>query len=836
MLNLTQYRQKIKGLPDLLNFAFLVGEELVLGQNTGIALTKAGQLVAAFQFAGPDSESSSVAELEALSAHLNMSLSRLGTGWCIHSDTVRRPAPGYTAESACFFPDPVSLIIDTERRQEYAGVHSQHAITEQFITLSWSTPRDHDNRFERLLVSSADDAATRIETLIARFRAEVDSVVSVFAGVTKVRMLTSEQLYSHYHSCLTADFRRLGVPKIPAYLDAHLGAHTLLGGFEPQIDDKHIAVVGISGFPFETTPVILEHLNTLAFPFRLSVRFIPLDPAESQAELTKYRRNWFQKRHSVMSQVAQAMGADAGGFENSDALLMTSDADAALAEAASGIVKYGYFTAVVIIHAETRSVALSNASTVRKLLDNSGFVTHLESINAIEALLGSLPSHTFENVRRPLLSSLSLVDLVPTTSIWSGDDESPNPLYKPFYGGAAVPCLLHAATTGNTPFRFNLHVGDLGHTLVAGPTGSGKSVLLALLMAQFRRYPNARVFSFDKGWSAFTLCHAVGGAHYDIGNDDAPLSFAPLSRVHESATERAFAEEWIETVCTIQGVSVDAEKRGLIHEAVVNLSDPTLDGQRGVDNLLNLITDPEIEAALSFYASTGRAGSLLSAQSDTLNLESSLFSVFELEHLLTGGESAKLVVVPVLMYLFHRVEVALGAGDPALIVLDEAWVMLDNPVFSSKIREWLKVLRKFNTAVIFATQSLSDLANSPLKAVLLESCPTKILLPNREAAGQSAAGLYAEIGLNEHQTRLLAASTPKQDYYIISPLGRRRIRLALGRVALAFTAVSSRKDVERVRELQRLHGGRWPIEHLYTHLGEWGGWVDYLKGLFGRTV
>lgn len=843
MINLNEYRPRAKALPDLLNLAFIVAEPTLDGsKKMGIALNKSGSLMAGFTFSGPDIESSSEADLEALSAHLNHAMNRLGEGWAVHFDTIREPAPGYTPADQCAFPDPVSALIDSERRQQYTVEErggARHFLTRQVAVFSMSLPTDSENRLERLIVSNVDKAEASLSEHISRFKGDVETIMSTFSGMARVSPLSASRLLGHIHGAITADYHPINVPRIPAYLDSVVGSHTLIGGFSPRVDDTHIAVVGLAGYPAETTPVILEYLNTLAMPFRFSLRFIFLDPAEAQKKLTVYRRNWFQKRHGLMTQVSMAMGGQGGAFENQDALDMTSDADAALAEASSGVVRYGYFTPQIVLHDTDKALLDDRVKAVTKFFNNLGFVARLENVNAVESLLGSIPGHVYENVRRPLVSSLTLMDLCPTTSVWTGDEHNPNPMYRPFYNERPAPCLLHAATTGNTPFRLSLHVSDLGHTLVAGPPGSGKSTLLALLEAQHLRYPNARVFGFDKGWSSFALCHAVGGSHYDIGNEDAPLAFAPLSRVQESRAERVFAEEWLEAIAVLQGVPIDSERRMRIHEAVEALADTQYTGQRGVNNLLNLLQDDALRSAVEFYSSTGRAGDLLSAETDTLDLanaNASRFNVFELEHLLTGGESAKLIVVPTLLYLFHRIEAALSAGDPSIIVLDEAWVMLDNPIFSAKIREWLKVLRKFNTAVIFATQSLADLQHSPLRPVLMESCPTKILLPNREALSENLAPLYHDIGLNEHQIRLLSMSTPKQDYYIISPEGRRRVQLALGPVALAFTAVSSRKDVEQVRELQRAYGNRWPIEWLRERLGSGNAdWVEFAQQLFDEA-
>ena len=160
-------------------------------------------------------------------------------------------------------------------------------------------------------------------------------------------------------------------------------------------------------------------------------------------------------------------------------------------------------------------------------------------------------------------------------------------------------------------------------------------------------------------------------------------------------------------------------------------------------------------------------------------------------------------LVPVLLYLFHRIEKSL-TGRPCLLVLDEAWIMLSNPVFRKQILEWLKVLRKANCAVILATQSLSDASRSGLLDVLAESCPTKIYLPNFEANNETQREMYLGLGLNSRQLEIIAASTPKRDYYIETRgLGRRRVRLALGKLALAFVGASGKEDIAMIKELRR---------------------------------
>jgi type IV secretion system protein TrbE len=159
-------------------------------------------------------------------------------------------------------------------------------------------------------------------------------------------------------------------------------------------------------------------------------------------------------------------------------------------------------------------------------------------------------------------------------------------------------------------------------------------------------------------------------------------------------------------------------------------------------------------------------------------------------------------VPPVLSYLFHRLEERFD-GAPTLLLLDEAWLFLDNPLFAARIREWLKTLRKKNVAVVFATQSLADISGSSIAPAIIESCPQRIFLPNDRAVEPQARAAYEGFGLNARQIELIARATPKRDYYLQSARGNRLFDLALGRIALALCGSS---DPESQRLIDRLLG------------------------------
>ena len=135
-----------------------------------------------------------------------------------------------------------------------------------------------------------------------------------------------------------------------------------------------------------------------------------------------------------------------------------------------------------------------------KTIQNLGFSCRVETINAVEAWRGSLPGDGYSNMRRIMLHTLNLADMLPITSVWAGLRENPSAMMPKH-----SPPLLFAATSGATPFRVNLHVSDLGHTLIVGPSGAGKSTALGLIAAQWFRYPRAQVFAFDRGYSMWLL-------------------------------------------------------------------------------------------------------------------------------------------------------------------------------------------------------------------------------------------------------------------------------------------------------------------------------------------
>ncbi|MCW5963968.1 MAG: conjugal transfer protein TrbE [Bryobacterales bacterium] len=826
-MQVTEHRTRAQGLADLLLYDSLVDD--------GVMLLQDGALVAAFRYRGPDMASATHGEMAALSARLN-GLLKLGSGWMVQCDAIRSLAPRYPARGA--FPDAVTAVIDDERRQQFLR-EGMHYESEYFLALTYLPPLENEERVKGFLFDGGAREKSAARKALEYFQSRVASFEDVFGALLQAERLrmvrepedgrpggagadsdgpgddgagvVTDELLRYVHRCVTMLDHPVALPEVPAYLSDLLGSQDLVGGVTPKIGQHHLRVVAIDGFPRLSHPGMLAALDSLGIQYRWHTRAILLDPEEARAILDKTRSKW---RSKVRGWKDQLLRTETGAV-NAFAEEMAVDAEEAMSVAASGDVQFCQYTSVVLCHGANEQKLEEDVALVVKTVRNLGFACRVETVNALEAWRGSLPGDGYRNARRVLLHTLNLADMLPIAAVWTGERGNPSPLMPP-----GSPPLLFAATTGATPFRLNLHVSDLGHTLVVGPPGAGKSTLLATIAAQWFRYPRAQVFAFDKGYSLFTLTRAAGGEFYDIGGESTRWQFCPLREIDDPA-DVAWAVEWLEGLCALQDVKITPRERNALAEGVRLLQgSPT----RTLTELSANVQDAELREALQYYTLAGTMGHLLDADADMLG--DGRFLTFETEHLMGLGDKA---VVAVLLYLFRRIEKRLD-GAPTLVPLDEAWVYLRHPLFRERMRDWLKTLRKRNAAVVLATQNLSDIFHSPIRDVVLESCPTKILLPNAEAPNPASREFYGSLGLNEREISLVQTSIPKRNYYVISPVGKRLISLGLGEVALAFVGVSGREELARVQQFMLQYGDEWQAEWMRSRgLRDWAEFYELVR-------
>lgn len=811
-IKLKKHRSTSEGLSDLLNYAAVVDD--------GVIVCKSGALLAAYLYKGDDNSSSTKQQREMVSVRINQALARLGSGWAIHVDAVRRNAPRYSSAGLSHFEDPVCAGIDEERRRLFQSLGNMY---EGYFVLSltWFPPSLAQRKFVELMFdddSIETDKKTRTYDLIEEFKREVKNIESRLSSAVHLTRLKGEKvidehgtvtvhdgLLSWLQFCITGDHHPVILPKNPIYLDALLGGQELYSGVVPKLGRKFIQTVAIEGFPLESSPGILSELAEQRCEYRWSSRFIFMDQHESLQHLEKFRKEWRQKVRGFFDQVFNT----GSGRIDQDAQGMVSDADGAIAEIKSGVVAAGYYTSVVVLMHEDRETLEESARNIEKLINRLGFTARVETVNTLEAYLGSLPAHCYENIRRPLINTLNLADFLPTSTVWTGSATAPCPFYP-----EKSPALMHCVTGGATPFRLNMHVGDVGHTFVFGPTGAGKSTHLGILAAQLRRYKDMSIFAFDKGMSLYPLTAAINaktngrsGLHFTIAGDNDRLSFCPLSNLKEKS-DRAWAADWIATIIALnlpKDQKITPEQANEIARTLNSMHDS---GSSSLSDFVTTVQDQEIRSIMHQYTIDGIMGHLMDSEEDGLALSD--FTCFEIEELLNLDDKYSL---PILLYIFRRIERSLK-GQPAVIILDEAWILLGHPAFREKIREWLKVLRKANCAVLMATQSLSDAVNSGIFDVIVESTPTKVFLPNPDAGDEESSALYRRMGLNNRQIQILVKAEKKRQYYYASVNGRRLYDLALSPLALAFVGVSDKEEIAEIQAIEKNLGAGWVDEWL----------------------
>ena len=806
-------RQEL-GFSEYLPYRTLVTENVVELKN--------GALLAGFRYTGPDLESATKEEMEALSAYISRAFLRFGKGWMVHVEMLRKAAGGYPEGD---FEEPTNLLIDLER-YAYHQAEGGHFETRLAIFFTCLPPLlERSGKLRKALnfvLGESDEEQERIfDKNLEAFEdklAEFENVLTASKQIRLARMglapetmdgeiVPVSELLQALNTIVNGRWHPVRVPlPAPTYLDTLLARDMLVGS--PLVyDNQYLLPVSVMEYPQGSFPGILHALALLPFELRWSNRFIFTDHNDASGTLSRLRKRWMQKIKGFVAQVFNVTNAPV----NLDAASMVNDIDEAAQPLDSGIVAYGHHTSVILVRGPDSETVHAHAREAIKACEFRGFSARAENRNGMEAFLGSLPGNGYENVRRPMISTLNFSDIMESTTDWTGEPYCPSAHFPP-----RSPALLQAATIGSTPFRLNLHDGDVGHTLVLGPTGSGKSTLLALIASQFERYRDARIFAFDKGYSMFPLVSScLNAAHYDIGADGDGIRFCPLASL-DTPSERQDAQEWLEAAVVLSQDSPPSPvQRELIHEALVNLANTTRDpSERTLTHFCGTVQDSGLRRLLQYYTGDRPGGLLLDGENNDVRYRN--FTVFELDRVWNLDRK---LVMPIFLFLFREIEKRLDAtvegryNPPTLIVIDEAWTALSHEMFQAKIQEWLLTLRKKNAAVVMATQNLSHIVDSPIRQTILDSCFTRILLPNPGARNEDMRALYmGYLGLNAKQVDLIASAVMKRHYYYAAPNSRnyRLFDLGLRDVALSFVGATGKDDLKAIRALQAEHGKLWP--------------------------
>ncbi len=533
------------------------------------------------------------------------------------------------------------------------------------------------------------------------------------------------------------------------------------------------AMLSLKDYPDATRAGMLDNLLRLPHELVLTESFAPADRQVARERIDLAVRRLKSADEEAVAERAQMMAAR-------DAL-------------GAGQAGFGDHHLTVLLRAPHISSLERAAAEAASALGDIGVVAVREDVNLEPAFWAQFPGNEGYCVRRALISTGNAAGFLSLHGFPLGR-ASGN------HWGDAVSVF---ETTSATPYFFNFHQGDLGNFTIIGPSGSGKTVVLNYLTAEAQKF-SPRTILFDKDRGAEIFLRAMGG-HYARLVPGEPTGFNPLA-LADTPGSRAFLREFLGCLLTAAGPGEES----VIADAVDALydHDPAFRRLRFLRELLAGGRRPEpgdLAARLTPWILDGPHAWLFDNVEDRLDLDQQVLG-FDITALL----ETPALRTPAMMYLFHRIEERLD-GAPTMILIDEGWKALDDPVFAARIRDWLKTLRKRNALVGFATQSARDALDSRIASAIVEQTATMIFMPNARAREEDYCTGF---GLTEHELALVRALPANSRCFLVRHANDSVIvRLDLSGSPEMLVVLSGREAaVRQLDDLRRMTGedpSRW---------------------------
>lgn len=786
---------------------FYIPYRYFVDPNKSTLLLKSGGFMRVYKITNRDLNF--VDDFKFLIDSLNAAMMKLGSGMMIHYETQKVPKKKPREKASSFSPLPTVLF--QELRENVFENFDFYEIN-HYLTISYFYDYNKEKNLDEIIALGKKKISkkayikqndkvykefdTKVKDLLYQLRLAIAKDPEPVIGGELM-----DFLYRTINPIMSKT--KLKAPPMLYPIDEFLSDSQVINrNGVLNVEGYFTKTISIKLFADKVIPQIFSDLEDLPFPFRSVTRLIGLSKEEAIKTIKNVEKYQFGKRYNAFQILFNGLH---GGrkLDNGDQTRIEKAKEAAAAryELQQNQVSYGYYTFSVIVGGKTIEEATNRADEVRRLIGSFGFTAKDDKFNAIDVYFGAMPGNIKQNIRMAPMDSKALSDMLPLSSVYDGDP----------YDQAFNAPNLFTTISDDRIFYFNNKVsGDVGHTMILGRTGSGKSTLLGLIEASFLKYASkykdsrgkvhavgSQVFIFDKGSSSKVLTMTSGGKFYDMGSREAS-SFQPLRNIHINKTlEWAF--DWVTMIIGQEMPSLveDVDNRRKIKEAIQSLA--TMEpNERTMSRLQWLINDQQLQGALEPYCQGGAYGNYFDNIEE--GIQSANITTFEMGEIM---EKEK-VVTPMLDYLFHVIQTQkTNKGIPTLIVLDECWVFFKNKKMAEKIAEWLKVLRKQNATVIFATQSIEDIENSSIASAVKSACMTKIFLPDVE--GGTNPELYTRYALSQKTITEIQTSTPKRDYLYTSEYGVRKFQLMLDGVQLAYVGASRAEDLSKISELAEMY-------------------------------
>lgn len=804
--------------------------------TSSVILNTDGSLLAGFEVHGLDLESSDEVQLDASISAVETALNPLDEHCVVWSFTDKRRCI-YTGDST--IPNPVARMVDENWRQQVDNGGLR--IIRQVIFIAYqpfegamgffdevgSKLSGEPNFFKAASSVAAERLSrrTQIERMEGRilatleqFEELVSRVITTLSTRLGIGRLSGDKLLAELSNRANVSTHRetVSVPNNDFYtLNAilptdtpHRDANGLLR-FEGALRTKFVRMLSVKGYPGLARNSDIEQLLVTPADFTVVQMYRFLDQEKAKSMISDAEQHYRSNIKSPVVQVMEKLLGVQSDRVNSGQEILANDAQSALAEATAENVSYGYHSMAIQILGDTPEDIQIAEQMIGGHLTAVGYGLVKETINVMSAFALTLPGASNAVTRSTLISTRNLADITLVRTISAG--ENVNRHLSEQQGGRRE-ALTILPTVSDVPEMFNLHVGDVGHFMIVGGAGNGKTTFVNFLLMMWSRYAPCRVIAIDKDYSNYITINALGGGYVDLrATEGNKVKLNPARWVKDQAKWPRL-RQWLElalrsfddTPLTPQDVEV--------LDKVIRLA-----SESGSTPTLSLIW-----AILSGQSKDlGRRLAPWTRQSERYGVifdnEEDQFSLNDVTGIEVGGLLHDEHLAPALLtYLFGVIEETVDAKYPTLIYLEEAWYLLRNEAFRSMFEDWIKTMRKRNCCVGLATQSVADIKKSPISATLNDNIRTRIFLPNIYA--RDSEDVYCDMmNLRRDELGILAEAVPKRQYYVVQDNRRRLIELPLPPDILALTRSDQRAKALFNRAQQT---GQPHPEYVYTYLKE----------------
>lgn len=812
-ISLDAFTSKDYGMSDLiLPIAFCDDESIILNKD--------GSFTWSFWYSGADFDSSSDEDLDYLNSHVySRAFAFLGDGWSMHLRDDSISTSGYIPQEQCYFPDPTTQCMDTERRFRYESTNKDY-INKFVISFHYLPPSDNKEKVGNWFMEDSEDALVEYVEHLNYFKSTVNQVLEQLSYQVYTKALTKPETRYFFHRCINGfgyDYKE--EPNSWLDLCYRLATQDFVKGFVPIIGDYKIGIVSVGeGLPVKATPGLLHELTTLDFEYSWITRFIFLDKETAKKLIDKTAEYHYQSRQSIKQSLGNKNRSDGTQRINRSADTLANQAEDALERLELEVITYGKYSSSIIVFDKDEKSLDTKLEQIQKILSSRGFLAKRERAQCTDAYFATIPGMVRNNVRKWVMDTINLADIMPTTDVWAGYEKNPSTHY-----GNNNPPTFYSSTRDGSTFRGCTYVDDIGHSFIVGPSRGGKSVLVNFLAAQEFRYKNAQIFHYDYGYSGQILNFACNGSHFDITSQLGSLNFKPLSLLDDSE-DFSFLVQWL---CEIAEVNLNriitADEKSSITRVLEIIKAQGTPEQRSMTyfylQLKAHAKNNELaEAFVGYTASSAKStlkSKIFNAPTDQLKFNN--FCMFEMEKLMKMSND---IFIPTIRYLFYMNYRALD-GRPTTIFIEECQAFAKHKITLDMIDDALRRYAKKGCRIILITQQVNDILKSDLWDVIQDQCKTKIFLSNPSIlTNDQTPDLYRQFGLNQKQIEIIGHGIPKREYYFTNLVGSRLFDLELQQVALAFLSKTNPADLNLARQIKNkvgpLFGYHW-LKHCELH-------------------